>query len=237
LRLGKRTRRRGAIEKSVAFAKARAARIAAGPPLPRTGAPPRPLPLRPGRVASLSAGAPWEARARPTPRGFELVVVHAEGRFLGGSYELCERARRQVEAPLLVSDVFLGEAAIGRAWRAGADAISPIVCASERAGVPLASLAAAARALGLGFAPEVATLDELESARDLGCRLVLVSLRDRDSLRPSLDAVAPLFDVPGLVMVALFADTLSGDEGARAAALAEHERATLTTETWLETPA
>lgn len=236
MRLGKRSRRRGALDKALSFAHARAARLAAGPPLSRLAPAPQPLPAHLSRVASLAGpAAQWRAAELAVRPPHDLLVVHAEGRFLGGSYELCERARGAFSGPIVVSDVLIADEQLARAHRAGADAIAPIVVACERAGVSLAALAARARALGLACLPEVATLEQLELARSLSLDRVLVSLRDRDTLRACVEEVAPLFAREGVFVIGLFADTLPAEDARRAAELATDERATLAGETSLQT--
>ncbi|NUP11009.1 MAG: hypothetical protein HOW73_33600 [Polyangiaceae bacterium] len=231
MKLAKRTRRRGALDKAVTFAWERAARIAASPPLASPFGAPRRLPAPSGASAFrlLTRAVPWTdpAPASPTPLGpNDVLVVTAEGRFFGGSYELCEQVRTRC-AFMVVSDVFVSPAQIQRARRAGADAIAPIVRALAHPSEDLAELARAARELGLDVIPEVATPAEVTLARDLASERVFVSLRDRDTHRPAIDEVAAVLasaheatGAANIEVLALFADDLPKEHAEKAANLA-----------------
>jgi hypothetical protein len=200
VRIGRRTRKRGALAKAVAFAQARAARLAAAPPLePRggsagsgAGAIERSALLRAAAAlcAEVVAAPPWNGAA---PGPLEpasqpaLLLVSCEGAFTGGSYELCERARSAFPGAFIVaSDVFVDPAQIARARRAGADAVFLVARAVDRAS--LAALSRDARERGLALGVEAASADEARFAMSLGADRLAVALRDRDTFRPAVEA-------------------------------------------------
>ncbi len=231
--IGRRTRRRGAIDRALSFAHARAARLSASPPIALDLGPPRAGPLRvedePGVPAyrSVARRLPWlDAAAPGSAPAIEragVLVVHCEGSQMGGDYELLERTRReQPSAILIASDVFVDPSQLERARRAGADGVAPVMVAlrREHPDDPLRELAGAARALGLELVPECATHADLVAARAEGAGRALVSLRDRDHHRPALDDAAKLTeDRAGLVLIGIFASSLPEELQERARAL------------------
>lgn len=219
--IGRRTRRRGALDKAVTFALARAARLAAAPPLPSSFGPPRPLRLA-GPVAFVASAFPWEPLGPPPGQTAvpALVVVACEGRFFAGSYELLERERRaRGEVSIVASDVFVSPAQVERARRAGADGVAPVVRA------PGASFEAVARAAvdrQMALLPECASADDVERAAAAGANAALISVRDRDTHRPDIDAADVTLRAcraAGLPSVALFVSSLEEDLRGRAAEL------------------
>lgn len=241
VKIAKRTRRRGALDKCLTFARQRSARIAASPPLPSPFPPPRAQPPELSSLAVLAQALPWAEPSvpeLPIPSRFSAVVVVCEGRFFEGDYELLERARRTQAADYwIASDVFVDTAQIVRARRAGADAISPLVRVLERTSLTLADLAGAARELGLDVVPQCASAEELEAALEIGCARALVSLRDAETLRPAIDEVAAMFETSrDIELVSIFADSLPEDLALRARSFDFSVRATHVTETQLQTP-
>ncbi|MBL9021252.1 MAG: hypothetical protein JNL21_03585 [Myxococcales bacterium] len=170
MRLARRSRKRGALDKALGLARARAARLASSPPLP-----PR-APADPHAAARVRSGA-----------GPVLVVScdASEGR----GYEALEEARAAAPHVLLLAlDLFVDEAQIRRARQAGADGVVLVarVLPQDR----LAELAAAARAQGLSVSVEVRSAPELAGALAIQADAVRVAEMDRDNGRPDPDAAA-----------------------------------------------
>jgi hypothetical protein len=210
VKLGKRTVRRGAIDKIVRFAEARAARLAAAPPLEarsRGEGLPR---VEVHRVAAVARtwpfavdAAAWSTRAWPVgdDRGPSLVIAMTEGAFFGGSFAWLSTVVSSEARPVVACDAFVHPAQVRAASRAGAYGIAPLLRATSRAGVELADLTSWAASHGLFVlplygdaridpAPTVASgLPDVFFYR--GARpVVLASGRDPESFRP-LDEVEP----------------------------------------------
>jgi hypothetical protein len=177
MRLGKRTRRRGALDKALTLARSRAARLAASPPL---------APLHP---AHPRAAARLRAEGRSA---CEIVDCDAS---TGGTYEACERVRAEIEERtstsgdrdlLVAADVFVHPAQIRRARHAGADGV--ILVARIVPLETLAALAAAARELGLAIAVEVRNEAEVAAAALVAPDALAVASIDRDTRRADPDA-------------------------------------------------
>lgn len=187
MRLGKRTRKRGALDKALLLARGRAARLAAGPPLPgRFAADPR--------AAERLRGEPEHA--------WRVVDCDAAA---GGTYEALERARAAVPdagRPLLLAvDLFVHEAQIRRARHAGADGVVLVARVLDLAG--LAALARAARERGLAVAIEVRSEGEIAAACAAHPDALVVASIDRDNGRPETahDAVSAAATATGLRVV------------------------------------
>ncbi len=151
MKLGRRTVRRGAIDKIVRFAEARAARLAAGPPVRgRARSAPAEVALRGLAAVARSwpfevEASPWSARAWPVDgdaeRGPSLVLALTEGAFFGGSFAWLASIVGAERRPVVACDAFLHPAQVEAAARAGAVGIAPMMSAADRAGVDLAELA------------------------------------------------------------------------------------------------
>ncbi|NUO53509.1 MAG: hypothetical protein HOV80_32055 [Polyangiaceae bacterium] len=190
IRLGKRTRRRGALDKAISAARARAARLAASPP------------LAPTHVISPRASEQLRTLGRSA-----CLVVDCDAS-AGGSYEACERLRADIDAshaaesPLLVvSDVFVHEAQVRRARVAGADAIVLVarILPLDR----LDALARAARDLGLLLVIEVRNEADLAAAAMVSPDALSVATIDRDTRRedPGAEATEIAARATGLVVL------------------------------------
>lgn len=175
MRLAKRTRKRGALDKALGLARARAARLAASPPLPSRYA------VDPRASEHVREGEP----------GWVLVDCDAS---TGGTYQMLEEARAASETHgadrdrFVAADLFLHEAQLRRARHAGADAALLVarVLTLDR----LDALTKAARGLGLAVAIEVRDVSELAAATAVGADAVRVAEVDRDTRRPAADAPA-----------------------------------------------
>lgn len=209
MKLGKRTVRRGAIDKIVRFAEARAARLAAAPPLgARSGGKGQPW-VEVRRIAAVARtwpfavdAAPWATRAWSfgDDRGPSVVLALTEGAFFGGSFAWLATVVSSEPRPVVACDAFVHPAQVRAAARAGARGIAPLLSATARAGVELADLASWAASHGLFVLPLYgdARIDPPPVAPQQpdvflyqgASRVVLASGRDPESFRP-LDEVAP----------------------------------------------
>ncbi len=190
MRIGKRTRRRGALDKAISAARARAARLAASPP------------LAPRHVISARAAERLKAQGHPA-----CLLVDCEAT-AGGSYEACERVRTDIDAshasepPLLfASDIFVHEAQLRRARLAGADGVVLVarVLPLDR----LDALARTARDLGLLLAVEVRNEADIAAAAMVSPDALSVAAIDRDTRRedPGAEATERAARATGLVVL------------------------------------
>jgi hypothetical protein len=188
VRLGKRTTRRGAIDKMVRFAEARAARLLAAPPLAAPSRPSLPLPTSGSSVAAVARVWPFEAerevwsRRSWSPDDPSLVLAFTEGALFGGSFAWLREIAAGEPRPIVACDVFLHPAQVVAAARAGAQGIAPLMSAVERAGVSLEEVTSWAVQHGLSVLPL------LEAVFSGGASsLALRSTRDPETFRPLPD--------------------------------------------------
>lgn len=207
MKIGFRSRRRGALEKILAPKRAEVARMQAAPPLlPRRRAggeviaalrrsPGEPLrliaevKLRSPSAGPLSRALDAPARALAyAEAGAAMVSVLTDGPFFDGSFGDLARCRDALESALgsrrprlLCKEFILHPVQLDRAADAGADAallIARIVSPHD-----LAALVAEARRRGLEPLVEVATAAELASAVQADARVIGVNARDLSTLK------------------------------------------------------
>jgi indole-3-glycerol phosphate synthase len=112
--------------------------------------------------------------------GAAALSILTEGPSFGGSLDDLRAARRAAGLPLLRKDFVVDPYQVHEAFAAGADAILLIVAALAQA--ELASLHAAAAALGLAALVEVHDEAELETALELGAAIIGINNRDLKTL-------------------------------------------------------
>jgi indole-3-glycerol phosphate synthase len=112
--------------------------------------------------------------------GAAALSILTEGPSFGGSLADLRAARRAAGLPLLRKDFVVDSYQVHEAFAAGADAILLIVAALAQA--ELASLHAAAAALGLAALVEVHDEAELETALELGAAIIGINNRDLKTL-------------------------------------------------------
>lgn len=218
--IAKRTRKRGHIEKSLAFARGRAARLTALPPVVC------PFPaLDAASMASaasfemIAARAPWPYEPLPSIGG--PVVVQCDGLYFGSGYGTCERLRREGRF-VIANDILVHPTQIERAARVGVTAVAPILVALDRVSpAQIDRVVEMARAMNIAITPEIATVEHLARAHELGARVAFVSLRDRDHFRPDLASARRLVEanrlhVSPIRLIGLFAPSLPPDEATAA---------------------
>ncbi len=214
MKLAKRSRKRGEIERAIFFAEQRAARLSTAPPLARSCAAPTERPLRSPTL--LARKLPWGA----VPEGWSdtsagTLLIVADGCHFAGGYSDVEVLRAvHLERSLVVADAFVDELLVERAYRAGADALAPPLGLLSRRQAQEAVFVQA-RARGLAVVPECSSPGDLELARAEGCREVLVSARHRDHFRLDASSARSLCEAAcgaGLSPWLLFAEDLPQDD-------------------------
>jgi indole-3-glycerol phosphate synthase len=207
MRIGLRHRRRGMLDKILIPKRAEIARMLAGPPLApeRTpgGGVEQSLRRASGgalqliaevKFCSPSAGELSRVlgaadRAVCYARGgAAMVSVLCDQPFFGGSFDDLARCRDALDEAfgtarprLLCKEFVLDEVQLRRAASCGADAALLIARIVDEP--KLVALARAARDLGLTPLIEVATLEELEAARQAEASVIGVNARDLNTLR------------------------------------------------------
>lgn len=217
--IAKRTRKRGHIEKSLAFARARASRLTALPPVR--------CPFEALDVASLVQAASFEIIAMRAPWALAatapgaVAIVQCDGLYFGSGYGTCERMRRAGRL-VIANDILVHPTQIERAARVGVTAVAPILVALDRVDpVEVERVLSMARAMNIAITPEIATVEHLARAHDLGARVAFVSLRDRDHFRPDLAPAQRLVEenrrhASPIRLIGLFAPSLPPDEASAA---------------------
>jgi indole-3-glycerol phosphate synthase len=112
--------------------------------------------------------------------GAAALSVLTEGPSFGGSLDDLRAARLAVGLPLLRKDFVVDPYQVHESFAAGADAILLIVAALSQ--TELASLHAAAAALGLAALVEVHDERELDTALELGAPIIGINNRDLKTL-------------------------------------------------------
>jgi indole-3-glycerol phosphate synthase len=118
--------------------------------------------------------------------GAAAISVLTEAAFFDGSLDHLRAVRRAVDTPLLRKDFIVSDYQLFEARAAGADAVLLIVAALTRQA--LAALAAQAEALGLDTLVEVHDERELETAIDVGARVIGVNNRNLRTLQVDVQA-------------------------------------------------
>jgi indole-3-glycerol phosphate synthase len=113
--------------------------------------------------------------------GAAALSILTEGPNFGGELDDLRAARQATALPLLRKDFVVDPYQVTEAVLAGADAVLLIVAALTPA--ELASLHEQAVGLGLSALVEVHDLAELETAADVGARLIGINNRDLTTLR------------------------------------------------------
>ena len=112
--------------------------------------------------------------------GAAMISVLCDHEFFGGSYADMSEARGACNLPILCKEFVIDELQLDWARAFGADAVLLIArCMTFDA---LALLYQAALARDLVPLVEVATLEEAQKVRDLGCDVIGVNARDLDTL-------------------------------------------------------
>jgi indole-3-glycerol phosphate synthase len=207
VRIGWRHRRAGKLDRILIPKRAEVARMIAGVPIVPSRRPfsgllealsrPSGAPLRliaEVKLRSPSAGdlsralPPAERALRYAAAGATMISVLTDAPFFGGSFADLAACRDALDATLgarrpflLCKEFVLHTVQLDRALDAGADAVLLIVRILEQGELP--GLVREAEARGLVPLVEVATLAELDAARDAGARLVGVNARDLNTLR------------------------------------------------------
>ena len=140
-----------------------------------------------GVIAEFKRRSPSAGALREQPQLAEIVGAYerggavavsvlTEGPNFEGSLADLREARARCDLPLLRKDFIVDPYQLHEASAAGADAVLLIVAALEQ--TELASLFAAARALGMDVLVEVHDREELGRALDIGADIVGVNNRD-----------------------------------------------------------
>ncbi len=138
-------------------------------------------------IAEFKRRSPSAGRLREAPEVREIVSAYerggaaalsilTEGPHFEGSLEDLRQARAACALPVLRKDFILDPYQLHEAAAAGADAVLLIVAALDRQA--LASLHAAAAALGLDVLVEVHDRSELDVALGVGAELIGINNRD-----------------------------------------------------------
>jgi indole-3-glycerol phosphate synthase len=125
----------------------------------------------------LSAGKQTQAYVHG---GAAAVSVLTEPSHFGGSISDLSEASAAAVVPLLRKDFIVDPVQLTEARGAGASAV--LLIARALAPAELATLAAAARSVGLEFLVEVRSEEELDRALALGARMIGVNNRDLETL-------------------------------------------------------
>jgi indole-3-glycerol phosphate synthase len=133
--------------------------------------------------------------------GAVAVSVLTEGPNFEGSLADLREARATCDLPLLRKDFIVDRYQLHEASAAGADAVLLIVAALEQG--ELASLYAAARALGLDVLVEVHDREELGRALDIGADILGINNRDLRDFSVDIERTERLMDAipPGVKVV------------------------------------
>ena len=124
--------------------------------------------------------------------GAAAVSVLTEPTFFDGSLAHLEAVRAAVGVPLLRKDFVVSEYQLFEAKAAGADAVLLIVAALERA--ELDHLGKRATSIGLDVLVEVHTGEELDTALDVGARIIGVNNRNLRTLEVDVHTSEALVD-------------------------------------------
>jgi indole-3-glycerol phosphate synthase len=129
-----------------------------------------------------------------------ISILTEEDRFKGCLEDLRE-VRKVVDLPLLRKDFIFDEFQIFESKYAGADAILLIVAMLDRS--QLNHLFGVAQELGLDVLMEVHTLDELETAVEVGAKIIGVNNRNLKTFEVSLEVSKNLikFAPPDVIMI------------------------------------
>jgi indole-3-glycerol phosphate synthase len=142
------------------------------------------------KKASPSAGtivqtfAPAEIARGYEDGGAGAISVLTDTAFFQGNLVHLTEARAAVALPVLRKDFVIDEIQIAEACTAGADAVLLIVAALEKS--QLSQLADAAARYQLDALVEVHTLEEMESALELGAEIIGINNRDLTTLQIDL---------------------------------------------------
>jgi indole-3-glycerol phosphate synthase len=117
--------------------------------------------------------------------GAAAISVLTEDEFFSGELADLILAAKTVEIPVLRKDFTVDPYQVYEAAAAGADAVLLIVAALSRE--ELIELSRITNDLGMDALVEVHSENELESARDIGAKIIGVNNRDLHSLEVSLD--------------------------------------------------
>jgi indole-3-glycerol phosphate synthase len=112
------------------------------------------------------------------------ISVLTEEKYFKGSLKNLRDVSKLSTLPVLRKDFIFDEAQIREAYYYGADSLLLIAGLLEKE--ELASLAAAARKLGMEPVIEVHSCEDVEKAAEAGGRLILINNRDKDTLRIDL---------------------------------------------------
>ncbi len=140
----------------------------------------------PSRGVLRAAYEPVAIAAGYERAGAAAISVLTEPGFFDGSLAHLDAVRAAVTVPLLRKDFIVDEYQLLEARAAGADAILLIVAALDDR--DLASLSAAAAALGLAALVEVHDSVECGRALEAGARIIGVNNRNLRTLKVDLDA-------------------------------------------------
>jgi indole-3-glycerol phosphate synthase len=164
-----------------------------------------------GAIAEFKRRSPSAGRLREEPDVREIVGAYerggaaalsilTEGPHFEGTLEDLREARAACALPLLRKDFILDVYQLHEAAGAGAAAVLLIVAALDRK--TLASLHAAATALGLEALVEVHDREELHTALDVGAELIGINNRDLRDFSIDVRRTSRLMaDVPAGVTV------------------------------------
>jgi indole-3-glycerol phosphate synthase len=164
-----------------------------------------------GVIAEFKRRSPSAGALREQPQLAEIVGAYehggavavsvlTEGPNFEGSLADLREARATCDLPLLRKDFIVDPYQLYEASAAGADAVLLIVAALEQ--TELASLFAAAQALGMDVLVEVHDREELGRALDIGADIVGVNNRDLRDFSVDLERTERLMDaIPSGVKV------------------------------------
>jgi indole-3-glycerol phosphate synthase len=134
--------------------------------------------------------------------GAAAISVLTEESYFKGSLDDLHAARAAVDLPILRKDFTVDEFQIYESAAAGADAVLLIVAALSSE--TLREFQSLARSLGLDALVEVHTVDELQTAMDIGSDIIGINNRDLHSFNVSLDVSRELIKhrPPNALMIA-----------------------------------
>lgn len=112
--------------------------------------------------------------------GAAAVSILAERQFFGGSYDIMKLAAEEVSVPVLCKDFVFFKEQIDAAYTCGADMVLLIARALEKS--ELEKLYRHAESIGILPLVEVCREDELEKLNIINPKLVMVNMRDLETL-------------------------------------------------------